>query len=62
MWIKNKKNESDSSIINIKNIDLKNMIAENIKIIHINKININLLQQEKGIIDKNKLYCLMFQL
>ena len=54
MWIKNKINESDSSIINIKNIDLKNMIAENIKIIHINKNQYKFITAEKGIIDKNK--------
>ena len=54
MWIKNKINESDSSIINIKNIDLKNMVAKNIKIIHINKNQYKFITAEKGIIDKNK--------
>tara|TARA_B100000575_G_scaffold174582_1_gene139933 strand:+ start:5673 stop:6758 length:1086 start_codon:yes stop_codon:yes gene_type:complete len=54
MWIKNKINESDSSIINIKNIDLKNMIAENIKIIHINKNQYKFITAKIGKIEKNK--------
>ncbi len=37
MWIKNEVDQHNSSFINIKNINLKDMVANNIKIILINK-------------------------
>ncbi|MBI04454.1 MAG: hypothetical protein CMI96_01395 [Pelagibacteraceae bacterium] len=54
MWIKNKITDKDSNYINIKNIDLKRMIAKNIKILT-NKNNENLLILSKnGIISQKK--------
>ncbi len=56
MWIKNKINEDYSSFINIKNIDLKDMKAKNIKILLINNNSRQLIQAEKGIFEDNNFY------
>ncbi len=48
MWIKNKIDQQNSSFINIKNINLKNMHASNIKILLINDISNKFIMAEKG--------------
>ena len=53
MWIKNIINEKQSSFISIKNIDLKDMIAKNIKILLINKNIKNFIQADEGIFEEN---------
>ncbi len=49
MWIKNKIDKDYSSFINIKNIDLKDMKANDIKILLIDKDNSQLIQAKSGI-------------
>ncbi len=53
MWIKNKINEFNSSFINIKNIDLKDMVGKNIKILLINNEAHNFISAEKGEFKEN---------
>ncbi len=54
MWIKNKLNEDYSSFINIKNINLQNMNAKDIKILLINKNNNKFIQAKEGkFVDNN---------
>ncbi len=53
MWIKNKINKSNTSFINIKNIDLLDMNAENIKIVLINDYNSEFILAETGMFKKN---------
>ena len=57
MWIKNEVDEKNTSFINIKNIDLKNMHAKNIKILLINRENNKFILAESGRI-KNNLFLL----
>jgi len=57
LWIKNIKNKNEKYIINISNIDLENMNANNIKIISISKDNNFLYLAKKGKI-KNKIFYL----
>ena len=57
MWIKNEVDEKNTSFINIKNIDLKNMYAKNIKILLINRENNKFILAESGRI-KNNLFLL----
>ena len=52
MWIKNISEDKEKSYINIKNINLNNMIAENIKILTISENKKEVIIAEKGIIDK----------
>ena len=53
MWIKNKDNALMSSFINIKNIDLKDMYAKNIKILLINDNSNKFIIAKNGKIKKN---------
>ncbi len=53
MWIKNKLDKNLTSIINIKNIDLQNMEASNIKIIVINNNKYKFIKAKSGIINEN---------
>ncbi len=56
MWVRNKINENKSIFINIKNIDLKDMKIEKVKILEINdRVNI-LVQAENGILKNENLY------
>ena len=56
MWIRNKINENKSIFINIKNIDLKEMKIQKVKILEINgEVNI-LVQAENGILENENLY------
>ena len=48
MWIKNKIDEFNSSFINIKNINLRNMSASNIKILLINKNTKKFIMAKEG--------------
>ena len=48
MWIKNKIDQQNSSFINIKNINLRNMYASNIKILQTKKDNNKFIMAEKG--------------
>ncbi len=57
MWIKNEVDKINTSFINIKNIDLKNMNAKNIKILLINSENTKFILAESGEI-KNNLFIL----
>ena len=57
MWIKNNINNEVPNYINIKNIDLKEMKAENIKILQNNKRDMKLILAEKGLF-KNNLFIL----
>ena len=52
MWIKNISEDEEKSYINIKNINLNNMIAKNIKILTIKENKKEVIIAEKGIIDK----------
>ncbi len=53
MWIKNEIDQLNTSFINIKNIDLKDMFAKNIKIILINDTSNKFIFAEDGEIKKN---------
>ena len=53
MWIKNKIDQQNSSFINIKNINLRNMNASNIKILQTKKDTNKFLMAEKGEFNKN---------
>ncbi len=53
MWIKNKIDESNYIFINIKNIDLKDMNAEKIKILLINKKSNKFISADKGKFNNN---------
>tara|TARA_B100000674_G_C37944864_1_gene964434 strand:+ start:172 stop:1254 length:1083 start_codon:yes stop_codon:yes gene_type:complete len=53
MWIKNNINNEMLSYINIKNIDLKRMKANNIKILNNNNNEKKLILAEKGIFNNN---------
>jgi len=53
MWIKNKIDELNSSFINIKNIDLKNMKAKDIKILLVNKDSNKLILSDDGYLEDN---------
>ncbi len=55
MWIKNNINTDTSSFINIQNIDLKDMIADKVKILLVGNNKNNLIQAKKGIFEKNLL-------
>ena len=48
MWIKNELNENNFSFINIKNIDLKDMIAKDVKILSINNDSNKLILAKHG--------------
>ena len=53
MWIKNEIDEQNSSFINIKNINLRNMYASNIKITLINEGSNKINMAEKGEFNEN---------
>ena len=53
MWIKNEVDEQNSSFINIKNINLRNMNASNIKILMINNKTNKFIMAANGKFDKN---------
>ena len=53
MWIKNEVDETNTSFINIKKIDLKKMNAKNIKILLINNENSKFILAESGEIKSN---------
>ena len=54
LWIKNKNNDDGIYYINIKNFDIKEMIARDIEILSIQKDNKEFIQSDYGIIkDKN---------
>ncbi len=53
MWIKNQIDKESSSFINIKNIDLKDMTANDIKILLVNKNKNILIQAKTGVFNKN---------
>lgn len=53
MWIKNKINDETSSYINIKDIDLQNMEAKNIKIFKNEKNKSKFIIAESGSLDQN---------
>ncbi len=53
MWIKNEINENNSSFININNIDLKDMNAEEVKILLIKQNSNQFILAKKGIFKKN---------
>ena len=53
MWIKNQIDHENSSFINIKNINLMNMNAKDIKILIINKQSNNFIIAERGQFEKN---------
>ena len=52
MWIKNISKNEEKNYINIKNINLNNMIAKNIKILTISENKNEVIIAEKGMIDK----------
>ena len=52
MWIKNISEDEQKNYINIKNINLNNMIAKNIKILTITENKKEVVIAERGIIDK----------
>ena len=56
MWIKNEISENNSNFINIKNIDLKDMIAKGISILIINNNSNKFILAEEGEFDKNIFY------
>tara|TARA_A100000164_G_scaffold371752_1_gene399892 strand:- start:1014 stop:2093 length:1080 start_codon:yes stop_codon:yes gene_type:complete len=56
MWIKNQIDQFNSSFINIKNIDLKDMNAKNIKILLINNDSNKFILAEKGQFQSNLFY------
>ena len=53
MWIKNEIDNQNSSFINIKNIDLQDMKAKNIKILLINDKSNKFILAENGEFKKN---------
>ncbi len=53
MWIKNKIDQQNSSFINIKNINLRNMYASNIKILQTKKDNNKFIMADKGEFNNN---------
>ncbi len=53
MWIKNKINENEFSYINIKNIDLKDMKAKNIKILMTDNASNIFIQAKDGYFSEN---------
>ena len=53
MWIKNKIDQQNSSFINIKNINLRNMFASNIKILQTEKDTNKFIMAEKGEFNNN---------
>ncbi len=53
MWIKNKIDDQNFSFINIKNINLKNMKAEKIKILLLDNLNSKFLLAESGNFNAN---------
>ena len=53
MWIKNEIDELNTSFINIKKINLKDMIANNIKILLINENSNRFILADKGEFNKN---------
>ncbi len=55
MWIKNYINSDSSSFINIQNMDLKDVIANNIKILIISDNSSELIQADKGVFKNNYL-------
>jgi len=57
LWIKNKNNDDGIYYINIKNFDIKEMIAKDIKILSIQKENKEFFQSDYGII-KDKYFAL----
>ena len=56
MWIRNKIDEKKSIFINIKNIDLKDMKIEKVKILQISDELKILVQAENGILENENLY------
>ncbi len=56
MWIKNQIDQFNSSFINIKNIDLKDMNAKNIKILLINNDSNKFILAENGEFKSNTFY------
>ena len=56
MWIKNKIDEDYYSFISISNIDLKDMIAKNIKILKINGDKYVLVKSKEGVFKENNFY------
>ena len=53
MWIKNKIDQQNSSFINIKNINLRNLNANKIKILINNKKSNKFIMAEKGEFQNN---------
>jgi len=53
MWIKNKVGDDYSTFINIKNIDLKDMMANNIKILLIDKNEYKFIKASTGVFKEN---------
>ena len=53
MWIKNKIDQQNSSFINIKNINLRNMYASNIKILQTKNDTNKFIMAEKGEFNNN---------
>ena len=53
MWIKNEVDKNNFIFINIKNIDLKDMYAENIKIVFINNVSNKFITAGKGKFKEN---------
>tara|TARA_B100001063_G_scaffold230387_1_gene243467 strand:+ start:4451 stop:5530 length:1080 start_codon:yes stop_codon:yes gene_type:complete len=56
LWIKNKNNEDGIYFINIKNFDIKEMIAKDIEILSIQQKNREFFQAKYGIILNKKFY------
>jgi hypothetical protein len=52
LWIKNKNNDDGIYYINIKNFDIKEMIARDIEILSIQKENREFFQSDYGIIKR----------
>ena len=53
MWIKNEIDQQNSSFINIKNINLRNMNASNIKILLISNETNKFIMAEDGMFKNN---------
>ena len=56
MWIKNEIDELNTSFINIKKINLKDMLATNVKILIINEDSNKYIIAEKGKFEKMNLF------